>query len=79
MRKRKGQFTVKIALVLCIVSGLVGGLVVKYADSIVGPSYALELRDAQEARASLARETEHARGLSESFTSVSTAMRPSGR
>src|SRR5688572_16764820 len=77
MSKRRGQFTVKLAIALCLFSGLVGGIVVKYSDSIVGPSYALELRDAQAARESLARDTEHARGLSEAFNSVSIAMRPS--
>ncbi len=77
MRARKGKLTARLALALCLASGTVGGLVVKYSDSIIGPSYAMELRDAQAARQSLSRETEHARGLSDSFTSVATAMRPS--
>jgi serine protease Do len=76
--KTRGQgFTLKLALALCLGSGMAGGLAVKYADSIVGPSYALELRDAQAARESLGRDAAHARGLSEAFTSVATAMRPS--
>lgn len=77
MRIRRGQLTTKLALAICLSSGLVGGLAVKFADQLTEPSYALELRDAQAARETLARDVEHARGLSEAFSSVSTAMRPS--
>lgn len=77
MTIRKGRLSTRLALALCVASGTVGGLVVKYSDTLIGPSYAAELRDAQAARESLTRDTEHARGLSESFTSVATAMRPS--
>lgn len=74
---RKGKLSTRLALALCLASGVSGGLAVKYADSLVGPSYASELRDAQRARETLAQDTGHARGLSESFASVATALRPS--
>lgn len=77
MISRKGKLGARLALALCLASGTVGGLVVKYSDTIIGPSYASELRDAQAARETLSRDTQHARGLSDSFTSVATAMRPS--
>jgi serine protease Do len=77
MQVRRGKLTTKLALALCLSSGVVGGLAVKYADSIVPHSYAAELADARAARESLAQDARHAQGLSHSFTSVAAAMRPS--
>jgi serine protease Do len=74
---RKGKLAWKVALGLCLASGAVGGLAVKFSDQLLPPSYALELREAQEARANLAKDVVHAQGLSEAFISVSKAMRPS--
>ena len=75
--KRQGKLGLKLALGLCLASGLVGGMVVKYSDHLLSPSYAAELREAQVAREQLSHNLEHALGLSEAFTSVAKAVRPS--
>jgi serine protease Do len=67
----------KLALAMCLGSGVAGGLAVKYADSLAAPSYAADFREAKAARESLNHEVKPALALSEAFTSVSTAMRPS--
>jgi serine protease Do len=76
--KVRGRIAVKLALVLSLVSGVVGGLAVKYADQWPGVStYAATVAEAQLAKQQLSGEIKHARGLSEAFTSVAKAVRPS--
>lgn len=75
--KRQGKLALRMALALSIASGVVGGLAVKYSDQLLVPSYASEMQEAQLAREQLTKNTTHARGLSDDFTSVAKALRPS--
>ncbi len=75
--KRTGKVAAKLLLGLCLTSGVVGGVAVKYADHLFPSTYAGQWQDAVAARQELAKNVVHANGLSEAFTSVAKAVRPS--